>query len=113
MRGQSQVIVRRQVDDALAVKGADRLLLVLEDAQFEIGALFLQVVELLGEIGSLWARSGGGHKQKIIAGTGLWFTVYGQNQNQPQRNRGHREAQRLPRAVHYESNQAIPARSFQ
>src|SRR6516164_2451304 len=51
MRRQPQVIVRRQVDDPLAIKRADRSLLVLEHPQAEVGALLLQVVELVAEIG--------------------------------------------------------------
>ena len=38
MRRQAEVVVRRQVDDLLAVEGADRRLLVVEHAQLEVGA---------------------------------------------------------------------------
>src|SRR5271163_241259 len=36
MRGQSQVIVRGQVDDFLSVKGANRGLLIIEHTQLEV-----------------------------------------------------------------------------
>ena len=50
MRSQSQIIVRRQVDDLLAIESADRRLLVVEHAKLEVRALGLEFVELIGEI---------------------------------------------------------------
>ena len=49
MRGQAEIIVGREVDDLLAVEGADRRLLVFEHAQMEVGALLLELVELVGQ----------------------------------------------------------------
>ena len=40
-----------EVDDLLAVEGADRRLLVVEHAQLEVGALLLEFVQLIGEKG--------------------------------------------------------------
>src|SRR4051794_8205690 len=57
MRRQTEVIIGSKVDDVLAVEGALRRLLVAEDAQLEVGALFLELVELLAEISKL--RAGG------------------------------------------------------
>ena len=50
MRGQSEIIVRSQVDDLLAIERAHRRLLVFEHTQTEVGALGLEVVQLIGEI---------------------------------------------------------------
>ena len=50
MGRQAQVIVGGDVDDLLAVEGAQRRLLVVEHAQLEVGALLLQFVELVGEV---------------------------------------------------------------
>ncbi len=49
MGRQAEIVVGGEVDDLLAVEGADRRLLVVEHAQLEVGALLLQVVELVGE----------------------------------------------------------------
>ncbi len=51
MRSQSQIIVRGEVNDFFAVKGADGCLLVLQHAQLEVRALSLEFVELVGQIG--------------------------------------------------------------
>src|SRR5271165_6546188 len=61
MRGQAQIIIRRQVDDFLAVKRADGRLLVIEHAQLEVRALGLEVVELVGEIRERVGAGCGGH----------------------------------------------------
>src|ERR1700690_940780 len=50
MRSQPQIIVRRQVDNFLAVEGANRRLLVVEHAQLEVCALRFKLIELVGEI---------------------------------------------------------------
>ena len=50
MRGQSEIIVRGEIDDFLAVERADRRLLVVEHAQLEVRAFGLEFVELVGEI---------------------------------------------------------------
>jgi hypothetical protein len=50
MRGQPQIIIRRQVDDSFAVEGADSRLLVIEHAQLEVRALGFEFVELVGEV---------------------------------------------------------------
>ena len=66
--GQSEIVVGGEVDDLLAVEGADRRLLVLEHAQLEVGAILLQVVELVGEkrerIGASGGRCHRGHPRK-------------------------------------------------
>jgi hypothetical protein len=70
MCSQAEVIVRSQVDDFLAVKGADRGLLIVEDAQAEMCALGLEIVELAGEVAT----------SLILVGdskTTLQFTVLG------------------------------------
>ncbi len=62
MRGQAEVIVRGQVDDFLAVEGADRGLFIVEDAQAEVRALGFEIVELVGEVGKRIGAGGGcGH----------------------------------------------------
>jgi hypothetical protein len=48
--GQAKIVVRGQVDDLLAVEGADRGLLVFEHPQLEVRAPGLEFVELVGEI---------------------------------------------------------------
>ena len=58
MIAEAEVVVGGEVDDALAVVGADRGLLVVEDAQLEVGSALLQVVELGGEMGELGAVCG-------------------------------------------------------
>ena len=42
MRGQAEIVVRRQIDDGLVIEGACALRLALEDAQLAIQALLLQ-----------------------------------------------------------------------
>jgi hypothetical protein len=54
MRRQPEVIVRGEVDDLLAVEGADRGLLVVEHAQLEVRALGLEFVELVGRKKAGW-----------------------------------------------------------
>ena len=51
MRGQAEIIVGREIDDLLAVEGADRRLLVVEHAQLEVSALLLEFVQLIGKEG--------------------------------------------------------------
>src|SRR5436305_2943429 len=51
MRRQSQVIVRREVNNLLAVEGANRCLFVIEDAEFEVRALGFQLLELISQVG--------------------------------------------------------------
>ena len=60
MRRQAEVVVRREVDDLRAVEGAHRRLLVVEHAQFEVGALLLQFVQLVGKVGERVGASGTG-----------------------------------------------------
>ena len=60
MRGQAEIIVRGQVDDLLAVEGADRRLLVFEHAQVEVRALGFEIVELVGQVGKRIGAGGGG-----------------------------------------------------
>ena len=48
MSGQTEIIVRGQIDYTLAIEGADRRLLVIEHAQLEMGTLGLKFVELIG-----------------------------------------------------------------
>ena len=49
MGGEAEVVVRGEIDDPLAVKGAERSLLVFEHAQLEVRALGLEFVELIGQ----------------------------------------------------------------
>ena len=67
MRGQPKIIIGGEIDDLLAVEGAHRLLFVFEDAQLEVGAFILQLVELVGEIGELGAGGGDGHAKSSIS----------------------------------------------
>ena len=60
--GQAQIIVAGQVDHLLAVVVAHRRLLIVEDAQFEVGALGAQFVERGGQVGKLGAGSGVVHR---------------------------------------------------
>src|SRR4029077_13524559 len=66
MRGQAEVIVRRQVNDFLAVEGADRCLLIIEDAQAEMRALGLEIMELVGQVGQRIGAGGGGCHREIL-----------------------------------------------
>ena len=50
MCGQPQIIVGSQIDYFLAIKSADRCLLVFQHAQLEMRALGLELVQLIGEI---------------------------------------------------------------
>ena len=62
MLAEAEVVVRREVDDLLAVVGTDGALFVVEYPQLEEGSALLQIVELGGEMGQLGARCGGrGH----------------------------------------------------
>ena len=63
MRGQAEIIVGGEVDDLLAVEGADRGLLVVEHAQLEVRAFGLEFVELVGEIGERVGAGCGGHEK--------------------------------------------------
>jgi len=49
MGGKAEIIVRGEIDNALAVESADGRLFVIEDAQFEVSALRFEFVELIGE----------------------------------------------------------------
>jgi hypothetical protein len=60
---EAEVVVGGEVDDALAVVGADGGLLVVQFAQLEEGSALTEVVELGGEVGELRAFDGcGGHR---------------------------------------------------
>jgi len=61
MVGQAEVVVAGQVDHLLAVVVANRRLLVVEDAQFEVGSLGAQFVERGGQVGKLGAGRGLAH----------------------------------------------------
>ncbi len=58
MVGQAEVVVTGQVDDLAAVVVANRGLLVVEDAELEVGAFGAEFVESRGQVGELGARSG-------------------------------------------------------
>ena len=45
----AKIIIRGQVDDPLAVKGAERSLLVIQHTQLEMRALGSEFVELIGQ----------------------------------------------------------------
>ena len=55
---EAEVVVAGEVDDLAAVVGADGALLVVEDAQAEVGAVVAEVVERGGEVGELGALGG-------------------------------------------------------
>ena len=72
---EAEVVVGSEIDDVLAVVGADRGLLVVEHAQLEEGAALAEVVELGGEVGKLGAFGGcGGHEiiLNLLWLGGLW-----------------------------------------
>ena len=58
MVAEAEVVVGGEVDDALAVVGADGGLFVFEDAEMEVGAALTQIVQLGGEVGELGASGG-------------------------------------------------------
>jgi hypothetical protein len=58
---QAEIVVAGEVDDLLAVVMADRGLLIVEDAQAEVGAFLLEAIEDIGQIGELRTRRGGSH----------------------------------------------------
>ena len=60
---ESEVIVGGEIDHALAVEGADGVLLVLEFAEAEESAFGLEFVELLGEERGLRTRGLGRHNR--------------------------------------------------
>src|SRR5438045_81017 len=62
MLGQAQVIVRSEINDALAVEGALRRLFVLKYTQAKIGALGLEIIQLFGEIRKRIGSSSSGHE---------------------------------------------------
>ena len=59
--GQAKVVVAGQVDHLAAVVVAHRRLLVVEDAQLEVGSLGAQFVERCGQMGKLGAGRGLDH----------------------------------------------------
>jgi hypothetical protein len=60
---EAKVVVGGEVDNSLAVVGADGCLLVVELAQLEEGPALTEIVELGGEMGELRAFGGcGGHR---------------------------------------------------
>ena len=48
--GESEIVVRGEVDDLLAVVVADGRLHIVEDAEMEVGSPGLELVELGGEV---------------------------------------------------------------
>jgi hypothetical protein len=58
---EAEIVVAGEIDDALAVVGADGRLLVVEDAELEVGAALAEVFKLGGEVGELRARGFGAH----------------------------------------------------
>ena len=68
---ETEVVVGGEIDDTLAVVGADGGLLVVEHTELEEGAALAEVVELGGEMGKLGAFGGcGGHEYILIL---LWL----------------------------------------
>src|SRR5450432_1701658 len=61
MRSQPKIIIRGQVDDLFAIEGAERGLLVIEDAEAEMRAFGFQVVELIGQVRKRIGTGGCGH----------------------------------------------------
>jgi hypothetical protein len=58
MRGQAEIIIRREVDDFLAIESTHRGLLVVQHAQTEVRAFGLELVQLVGEIRQRVCASG-------------------------------------------------------
>ena len=78
MGGQAEIIVGGEVDDLLAVEGADRRLLVVEHAQLEVGALLLELVELVGKKRKrIGARCSGCHEIRISNATEYFIAETG------------------------------------
>jgi hypothetical protein len=72
---EAEVVVRGEIDDALAVVGADGGLLVVELAQLEECSTLTQIVELGGEVGELRTFCGCGRHGNIVnlcGGSSLW-----------------------------------------
>src|SRR5215468_3799269 len=65
MCGQPEVIIRSQVDHPLAVKCADRRLLVIQDSKIEVRALVLQFVKLVRQIRERVGTSCGCHDENL------------------------------------------------
>ena len=65
---EAEVVVGGEVDDSLAVVGADGSLLVVELAELEEGATLAEVVELGSEMGELGAFGGGTGLGMLVGG---------------------------------------------
>src|SRR6185369_17407428 len=50
MRGQAEIVVRREVDDAAVVEGGLRLLLVFENAKAAVQPLFFKGIQFRREV---------------------------------------------------------------
>ena len=59
MRRQTEIVVRREIDDRLVVERGVRLLLVVEDAQPAVEVLLLERVELVAQVGERIADASG------------------------------------------------------
>src|SRR5208283_1975230 len=68
MRRQPKVIVRSKIDDLLAVKRADRSLLILQHAQLEVRTLGLEFIELIGKKGERIGAGGSRHESYLGSG---------------------------------------------
>lgn len=57
MVAETEIVVAGEIDDSLAIVGADGRLLVVEDAKFEVSSALTEVFELGGEVRELRTRS--------------------------------------------------------
>jgi len=53
MIAKTEVVVGGEIDDLLAVIGADGPLFIFKDAQLEVCSALLQIVKLFGQMGKL------------------------------------------------------------
>src|SRR5262249_31067223 len=79
---EAEVVVRRQVDDVPVVNESRRLLLVIKDPETPVQALFLERVELGGEVTERIATRG--HRRRLNRGSD-WSVQYMANSRHPAR----------------------------
>ena len=83
VRRQPEIVVRREIDDLLAVEGAHRRLLVVEHAQLEVGALLLEVIQLVGEERERIGASGGSCHRDPFCGKRIMLSQTRHEENSP------------------------------
>jgi hypothetical protein len=58
MRGQAKIVIGGEIDDFFAVERTERGLLILKNAKAKMSAFFLEVIQLIGQVGErVGARS--------------------------------------------------------